>query len=109
MRQKRVYDVGEREKEEEPKHDDDNSKVLATRYYSSFVERYRTSLSLSLLFSSSPSPSPYSVTSSSTSGSITFDEQSVEGRLLLHREFLEVVYSLCSDVSLRKNTLHLNM
>lgn len=47
--------------------------------------------------------------SSSTSGSIIFDEQSAEGRLLLHREFLEVVYYLCSDVSLRKNTLHLNL
>jgi hypothetical protein len=47
--------------------------------------------------------------SSSTSGSVVFDEQSPEGRLLLHREFLEVIYYLCSDVSLKKNTLHLNI
>ncbi|XP_019862423.1 PREDICTED: uncharacterized protein LOC109591058 [Amphimedon queenslandica] len=46
---------------------------------------------------------------STSSGSVTFDESSYEGQLILHREFLEIVYYLCSDVSLRKNVHHLNL
>lgn len=47
--------------------------------------------------------------SSSTSGSIAFDENAPDGRKLLHRECLELIYNLSSDVSQKKNVVLLNM
>ena len=66
--------------------------------------------------SSHVSPSPSTTTeaetssnSSGTSQSGVVDEASPEGRSRLQHALLEVVYGLSSDVSLKKNTLGLNM
>ena len=81
----------------------DDKKILGSRY------EVKLSLSLSLFhYLFLLSPSVHSHTSVS-SGSTSFDENSYEGQLILHREFLEIIYYLCSDVSLRKNVLHLNL
>ena len=47
--------------------------------------------------------------SSTTTTQSTIEEESQEGRWRLHKAILDLVYSLSSDISMKKNTMGLNL